>query len=121
MMTVVSILNDGWENIKKHPDEFINNIELGMNGIPSYSKMPGSRSVNYYGVGNHANPMEVATSFHADHAGIFFVGQNTMTMLNDWRPKSDREMRLQLDRIVAAKRALDLVEQDLRDRLKKGE
>lgn len=121
MMTVVSILNDGWETIKEHPEEFIHNIELGMAGIPSYSRLPGPDSVNYYGVGNHANPMEVSTSFHADHAGIFFVGQNTMTLLNDWRPKSERDMRLQLDRIVATKKALDLVEQDLRDKLKKGE
>ena len=119
-MTVVSILNDGWNTIKKHPDEFIQNIEKGMEGIPSYSKLPGSRTVNYYGVGNHANPMEVAESFHADHPGIFFVGQNTMTMLNDWRPKSEREMRLQLDRIVAAKRDLDLIEKELRDNLEKG-
>lgn len=26
-MTVVSILNDGWDTIKKHPDQFIENIE----------------------------------------------------------------------------------------------
>lgn len=113
-MTVVSILNDGWDTIKKHPDQFIENIEMGMqgdgeNGIRLYNSM-----VNEYPVDNFSNPMEVAKSFHADTPHVFFVGRNCMTMLTDYTAKNKKEIEFQLKRIREAKVLLNNQEKELK-------
>ena len=95
-MTVVSILNDGWDTIKQNKDEFIDNIEKGMYGINRHS------SVNDYPVANFCNPMEVATSFHADCSQVFYVGQNSMTMLTDFNTDNKQDVEFQLKRIKEA-------------------
>lgn len=53
-MTVVAILNDGWETIKENKEQFINAIEDGMS--------TGKDPVHYYAIGNHSNPVIVAKS-----------------------------------------------------------
>ena len=112
-MTVVSILNDAWENIKRHPDEFIENIEKGMFDTKR------CRSVEWYSVGSYVNPMEVSKSFHADNDQVFYVGKNTMTNLTDWNSKSKNEIEFQLKRMKQAKSAINLLEKELKERLKK--
>jgi len=118
-MTVVSILNDGWDTIKKHPDQFIENIEKGMNGnfesdIGTYRSM-----VNDYSVGNFANPMEVAKSFHADTLQVFFVGQNCMTMLTDYSAKEKKDIEFQLKKIKEAKSLISYQQKELKKKLEK--
>lgn len=118
-MTVVSILNDGWDTIKKHPDQFIKNIEMGMagddeNGIRSYHSM-----VNEYPVDNFSNPMEVAKSFHADTPHVFFAGRNCMTMLTDYSAKDKKEIEFQLKRIKEAKSLINYQEKELKRKLEK--
>lgn len=54
-MTVVSLLNDGWDTIKEHPDQFIENIEKAI--TEQYDP------VRDYRIHNFANPMEVSASF----------------------------------------------------------
>ena len=70
-MTCVSILNDGFDQIEKHPEEFVRNIKKGM------SQYHGS-SVESYPVGNHANPMDVKRSQHADTPQVVLLYANEM-------------------------------------------
>ena len=78
MMTSVTILNDGWPTIKTHPEQFIKNISEGMN---NYRK-----TVQDYPVGNHANPMQVHRSVHADIPQLLLLYQNDTLDLTD-KPK----------------------------------
>lgn len=72
-MTIISILNDGWDAIKSNPEEFIKNIERGM--------LFGGSSVRSFGVGYHANPMMVKSSKHADFTQLVMACENRMTDL----------------------------------------
>lgn len=72
-MTIISILNDGWDAIKSKPEEFIKNIERGM--------LFGGSSVRSFGVGYHANPMMVKSSKHADFTQLVMACENRMTDL----------------------------------------
>lgn len=118
-MTVVSILNDGWDTIKKHPEQFIKNIEMGMNGDDESGISIHNSMVNEYAVGNFANPMEVSKSFHADISHLFYVGQNCMTVLTDYTVKDKRDIEFQLQRIKEAKNLLRHQEKELKDKLEK--
>lgn len=113
-MTVVSILNDAWETIKRHPEEFIENIEKGMNH-PYYQ----DGAVQSYPVGNYYNPMEVAASFHADVPQVFYAGRNCMTMLTDHTAKKKNDIEFQLERAQEAKKVLNRQEKELKEKLKR--
>lgn len=78
-MTVVSILNDAWDTIKKNPKQFIENIEDGMENYHA-------PAVQHYPVGNYANPMEVHRSFHANLNKVLVVGGNHMEDLTELKP-----------------------------------
>lgn len=114
-MTVVSVLNDGWPFIEKHPDQFVRNIFDGMTG--SGKSLEKLKMVNSYPVGNHCNPMQVAKSFHADCPQIFYVGQNSMTMLTDWTAKNKDDIEAQLKQIKSAKSMLNHQEKELKKKL----
>ena len=87
-MTVVSILNDGWDIMKKNPDIFIENIQKGMSG--NYR----SSSVQHYPVKGYCNPMEVRRSFHADQSVLVMVGQNHMEDVSDFDPNRNNDFYL---------------------------
>lgn len=89
-MTIVSILNDGWNEIKKNPQQFIDNIERGMHTMTRLN-MPGTNS---FSVGRHANPMRVHTSFHDSQTKVFVVGQGCMCELNELVPNANNLFRL---------------------------
>ena len=78
-MTVVSILNDAWDTIKENPEQFIKNIEEGMESRYGLA-------VQSYPVGNYANPMEVHRSFHANLNHVLVVGENHMEDLTELKP-----------------------------------
>ena len=116
-MTVVSFLNDGISTFKEHPEQVIDNIISGGMGVSNGRRL--HRAVNDYPVGNFANPMEVAQSFHADFSQVFLAGQNSMTMLTDWRFNNINDMEFQLSRIKEAKRLLTKTEKSLKENLEK--
>lgn len=115
-MTIVSILNDGWNTIENHPDEFIKNIKAGMHG--SFS-LKNNKAVNDYGVGNYANPMAVCRSFHADTPQVFFAGRNSLTLLTDSFCDNPKDIQYLLNRIEESKKLLSYYESELKGRLKK--
>lgn len=89
MMTVVIVLNDAWTTIKANSKQFMQNIENGMGCNPSKKK------INDFAVGNHANPMKVHTSFHADNKQVLVVGENHATNLYEFdKTKADDEFYL---------------------------
>lgn len=93
-MTTITILNDGFDQIKQNPERFVENIQLGMNGINTWRKR--ERKINTYSVGNHCNPMEVAQSHHADEARLYLVYQNMMTTFGWANDLEDIKLRKRL-------------------------
>jgi hypothetical protein len=84
-MTIVCILNDAWPTIKENKNQFIANIEEGMENYHG-------GVVKSYPVGNYANPMEVHRSFHANLNRVLVVGGNHMediTATNPMRTNDD--------------------------------
>jgi len=115
-MTIVSILNDGFDTIENHPDEFIKNIKAGMHGGFAIGN---EKAVNSYPVGNYANPMAVCRSFHADTPQVFFAGRNSLTLLTDSFCNGPKDIQYLLDRIDESKKLLSYFESELKEKLKK--
>jgi len=95
-MTTITILNDAWSTIKEHPEEFIENIDQGMNGLSYFNGRYYRKHINSYGVGNHCNPMEVAQSHHADDVRLYLVGQNMMSTFGYFNDIKDIKLRKSL-------------------------
>lgn len=89
--TTVLILNDGLDQIEKHPEEFVAGI---------VEKMHGGGTV---GVGCHANPVEVMPTQHADVYRLYSTHANMILELSPYS-------RATLD---LAKRMPDLVQSDI--------
>ena len=110
-MTVVSILNDAWPIIKENPDQFIKNIEEGMDNC-------NGRSINMYPVGNHANPMEVHRSFHSSLNHVMVVGGNHMEDLVELRPSKlndDYYLSYKMKTAMLARSLADSVTREIMD------
>ena len=95
-MTVVSILQDAWPTIKENPEQFVKNIEDGMNMpfTPAGFPIP-IKSINSFGVGNHANPMMVARSWHDSRDKVFIVGHGYMADITETQDRKDKLFYLQ--------------------------
>lgn len=106
-MTVVSLLNDGWDTIKEHPDQFIENIDKAI--TEQYDP------VRDYRIHNFANPMEVSASFSADVQQLFFMGHNTMTNLTTTAYATEEDKEFQLKRIKEARKLLDIYEKLIKE------
>ena len=98
-MTVVTILNDGWETIKENKEQFVNAIEDGM----AAEKGP----VHYYAIGNHSNPVIVAKSQHAD------VPQLVLAQFNDVEVIRSLPKQVSIPEAVQYKNRLDTAERVL--------
>lgn len=109
-MTVVCILNDAWDTLKKNKNEFFEKVEQGMLGRNNWNP---TRSVNSYGVGNHCNPIEVTRSFHADCTQLYLVGQNCMTDLMSTSGLDDAHIGFLIDAQESAKIILDIGEKNV--------
>lgn len=70
--TTINILNDALDQIQKHPEQFVQGI------LSKYYK--GGN----VGVGNHANPVRVMRSGHADEFRLYAVHGNSMTELSPY-------------------------------------
>ena len=78
-MTTVTFLNDGFDQIEKYPEQFVNAIKLGMYGIDKHNRNSSRKFITTHGIGYHGNLVEVAKSHHADDYKLYLVGRNTMT------------------------------------------
>lgn len=74
-MTNVSILNDGWDIIKKNPEQFIEAIEKGMSPR-------ASEAVTYHTIQNFSSPVIVSRSMHADIPQLTLSHCNSMLALH---------------------------------------
>lgn len=100
-MTTITILNDAWHIIKENPEEFINNIDNGINGLRRINgKYDRSKYINSYGVGNHCNPMEVAKSNHADDPRLFLTYGNMMVALGYFNDIDNLQLRKDILKIA---------------------
>ncbi|MDD4779111.1 MAG: hypothetical protein PHT02_00710 [Tissierellia bacterium] len=93
-MTTITILNDAWNVIKANPEQFIKNIDMGMNGINKYNGCDRKR-INSYSIDGHS-AMKVAISNHADDFRLYLVGQNMMTSFGYVNDIKDLELRKDL-------------------------
>ena len=94
-MTTVTFLNDCWDQIKKNPEEFVDNINMGMDGIDIFDRRKRKSIVNY-GIGNCCNGIDVAQSHHADDFRLYLVGQNMMTTFGYANDLDNIKLRKQL-------------------------
>jgi len=81
-MTTLTFLNDGFDQIEKYPEQFIDAIKLGMYGIDKNirnNSNTGRKFITTHGIGYHGNLVEIAKSHHADDFRLYLVGRNTMT------------------------------------------
>lgn len=108
-MTVISVLNDGFENIKRHPGQFLENIEKGM--------VSNGPTVKSYPVGNHGNPMEVHRSVHADTPQLLLAHCNSLTDINAVRENKDSLFHLKrhMSEIKLAKNLIESAEDSIYD------
>lgn len=77
--TTVLILNDAFDQIRKHPEEFVAGLD---------SKMQDGGS---FGVGCYANPVEVMPTQHADVFRLYCTHGNMIMELSQY---SERTMEL---------------------------
>jgi len=81
-MTIITFLNDGFDQIEKYPEQFIDAIKLGMYGIDKNIRNNSDtrrKFITTHGVGNHSGLIDVAKSHHADYFRLYLVGRNIMT------------------------------------------
>lgn len=84
--TVAFFSNDAADLFEKHPKETIDNLLDGMNGGRKSYK--GS-----YGVGNHANPMKVMKTRHADDSTVYVFMGNTLCEMQTYNEETENLMR----------------------------
>jgi|GEM_PF-2244891 len=119
-MTTITILNDAWHVIEKNQQQFIDNINAGMNGIDEFRGC--GRYINDYSIGNHSSPVIVAQSNHADDPRLFLTCGNMMTTFGYVNDMTNMELRKEL-----LKRAKGIIKQEERaikeieEKIKRGE
>lgn len=116
-MTTITILNDGFSQIKNSPAEFVEKIDEGMDGIKRFLGSYERNNINSYGVGNHCNNVLVAKSNHADDPRLFISYQNSMDIIgwgNDSRDIKHRKRLLKIakDMIKFEEQEIKKLEQD---------
>jgi len=99
-MTTVTFLNDGFDQIEKYSEQFIEAIKLGMYGIDKYNRNSNRKIITTHGIGYHGNLVEVAKSHHADDYRLYLVGRNTMTTFGYANEIDDIKYRKELVEIA---------------------
>jgi len=95
-MTTVTFLNDGFDQIEKYPEQFIETIKLGMYGIDKHNKNSNRKFITTHSIGYHSNLVEIAKSHHADDYRLYLVGRNTMTTFGYTNEIEDIKYRKEL-------------------------
>lgn len=101
-MTTITILNDAFNQIQKHPKQFVDNIATGMNGVDGYRDR--SKRVNTFNLGNHCNPMQVAEAHHADDFKVYLTFQNLMVEYGYGGSRDIRNLDLRMQLLGILKR-----------------
>lgn len=103
--TTINILNDGFDQIEKHPEEFVRGVA---------EKMHEGGNV---GVGNHANSVQVARTGHADEFRLYVVKHNSMVELSPFNQETTKIAAQYPDKlrsiISGARHMLDILEENL--------
>lgn len=99
--TTLFVLNDGFDQIEKNPDEFVEKISREMHDGGGF------------GVGNHGNCTQVMRTQHADIFRLYGTHQNLMLELTPWdkdtvdlAERDDIGRRVVLDFIASAETQL---------------
>jgi hypothetical protein len=69
--TGILVLNDGWGEIERNPEQFVDRILKHM------------QTGGTFGVGHHGNPVQVLPSRHASVVQLIAMGGNYATVLDD--------------------------------------
>jgi hypothetical protein len=83
MNTVIMFRNDAYGEFEKNPEQTVKNILKAMNG----------RSDGHYGVGSHANAMEVMKSKHSDTDVVYVHSGNTLVEMNAYSEDTEKLMK----------------------------
>lgn len=106
--TTINIINDGFDQIEKYPEDFVKGIR--------YHMLDGGE----FGVGNHANVVTVAKSGHADAFRLYGINGNSMIELSrysrDTEELIERFAHVVRAFVEEAKRELRLLEEYLDER-----
>ena len=78
-VSVMMVLEDAWEDIKKDPDYLLKAIETGMN---AYNGKP----VNHFGMANYSYVLAVHRSVHSSQPQLLLAKDNELFDLTDIRP-----------------------------------
>jgi hypothetical protein len=103
--TTVLILNDGFDQLRKNPDEFVVGLAQAMHDGGTI------------GVGNHCNPVQVMRTDHADTFRLYASQYNHMVELSPWSPETrelmERNPEYVRSKIETARWFLDQLEDKL--------
>ena len=103
--TTINIINDGFDQLEKYPDQFVAGIRQQMNRGGSF------------GVGIHGNVVAVAAAGHADEFRLYMVHGNSLLHLSpssvDTHQLGQQRPELVHSAIEQARRELDQLEQQL--------
>ena len=99
-MTTITFLNDGFDQIEKYPEQFIEAIKLGIYGIDKHNKNTSKKFITTHSIGYHGNLVDVAQSHHVDDFRLYLVGQNMMTTFGYANDLDNIKLRKQLLEIV---------------------
>ena len=116
-MTVISVLNDAWDEMKDKPNVFIENIQKGMHDY-------NETLVHDYSVGPYANYMEVHASFHSSESKLLLVGLNHMEDVENvatYKKSNPYYLKYKLDAIQRAQSILDRAKENIEQLLKECE
>lgn len=111
-MTSICILNDGWDLIKKNPDEFLDSIQEGMATF-------NDEAVSYHSIKNFSSPVMVSRSKHADVPQLHLAHMNSMISLTDPMDYAKNPISFQCfqDSLITAQRILDNAKEQVEDTL----
>lgn len=89
-LTTFTIYNDALDQIREHPDEFVEGILKGAHGgyHDRYAFIRGN-----FGVGNHCNCVEVQKPRHADDHTVYVHMGNTLCEMNEFSSDTERLMK----------------------------
>lgn len=99
--TTINVLNDGMDQLRNNPEEFVD-------GLLDHYYDGGT-----YGVGNHGNVVQVARSRHADEFSLYSVHGNALVELSPYANDTKELVERLPDEVRARIRAA----RDLLDRL----
>jgi DNA repair ATPase RecN len=72
-ITLLAVSNDGCENIRKHPQEFVDKFLIECS----------NHEPNYFGVGNHVNMCQTIGTRHDSYFELYAVDRGSFFKINE--------------------------------------